>query len=665
MKFLLSLSLVFNLTTNAYSNALASTDVVDLSLIDQSKNPCDDFFAYACGNWLKNNPIPADKGGLYRFDEIDENTLIILKKILQSYEKGVNVPAQADSKKLGDYYSACLNTESNEHFAKEKISNLFHEIDSLKKKKDLMPLLAKMHRQGISAFFSLYVMQNPGDATHMIGALDQGGMGLPEKSYYADKEFLKIRKQYKMFIQRSFELAGASEIDAAEAVRQIFQIESKISKISLSAQEQQDPIKTYNPIGKMALAKLSPAMNWKSYFKAIHFPESDAMDVVSPSYFQKLSFLVDHLSLEEIKYYLKWRAMADTASISILAIRNESFKFYGKTLNGKSQPEAQWKTCIHAVDSSMGEALGQSFIQMAFGQESKNLADSMVSNVRASLKELITKLDWMDDATKGGALKKINALNQKIGYPKSFKSYEKLQISRDAWIDNEIAARTLNFDEMIARANLPVDRNLWGMTPPTNNAYYDPTMNEIVFPAGILQAPLFNVQSSVAANFGATGATMGHEMTHGFDVSGSQYDEFGNLKNWWSENSAKIFKEKSQCIIDQFSKYTTDDGTPLDGQLSVTENIADLGGLKIALQAYYKLNPSAESENLKTFFLAYAQSWCGHLTKEAERTQIQTDTHSIPKFRVNGVLSNIPDFANVYQCAEGAKMAPKNRCSVW
>jgi predicted metalloendopeptidase len=244
-------------------------------------------------------------------------------------------------------------------------------------------------------------------------------------------------------------------------------------------------------------------------------------------------------------------------------------------------------------------------------------------------------------------------------------SYDKLQVSNNSWIENEIAARIFSFDDMIKKANLPVDRTIWGMSPPTNNAYYDPTMNEIVFPAGILQAPLFNINSSVAANFGATGATIGHEMTHGFDDSGSQYDELGNLKNWWSDASAKIFHQKSQCVVDQFDKYTSDSGTHLNGKLSVTENVADLGGLKIALQAYYKLNPNAHSESIKTFFLAYAQSWCGHLTTEAEATQIQTDTHSIPKYRVNGVVSNMPEFAKVYQCSEGSQMAPKNRCSIW
>jgi predicted metalloendopeptidase len=656
MKFFLVLFIIVSTLTNANSNGLPLSDVVDLSLIDQEQNPCHDFFAYACGNWLKNNPISADKSGRYRFDEIDENTLIILKNILQNYQQGVNVPEQADAQKLGDYYSTCLNTDSNEAFAKDKIVKYFSQIDSLKNKNNLMPLIAQFHRQGISAFFSLYVIQNPSDATHMIGTLDQGGTGLPEKSYYTNNEFIKIRKLYKNFIKKTLKSSDA-----------VFQIEAKLAQISLSAEEQQDPLKTYNPIGKIALAKLSPELNWASYFSELNFSNKDSMNVIDPTYFHQLSSLIGHLSLREIRTYLKWRVLLDTAKFSTKEIKDESFNFYGKILNGKKEPLPQWKTCIYSVDSAIGEALGQSFIKVAFGQESKDLADTMVLDIRTSLKELITHLDWMDDFTKTGALKKINALNQKIGFPKSFKSYSTLAVNNNSWIENEIAARIYSFDEMIKRANLPVDRSEWGMTAPTNNAYYDPTMNEIVFPAGILQAPLFNINSSVAANFGATGATIGHEMTHGFDDSGSQYDELGNLKNWWSEDSLKTFKEKSQCIIDQYNKYSTDDGTKLNGKLSVTENVADLGGLKLALQAYYKLNPIAakDAENLKTFFIAYAQSWCGHLTKEAERTQIQTDTHSIPKYRVNGVLTNIPEFANVYQCPESSDMVSKIRCSVW
>ena len=647
------------------ASTFTSPDVVDMTLVDQSINPCDNFFAYACGNWLKNSPIPADKSGLYRFDEIDENTLVILKNILESYQKGSDTPTQVDSKKLGDYYSACLNVQSNDQYAEEKINNLFARIDSLKSKAQMMTVVGELHRQGIQAFFSTYVLQNPKDATHMIGTVDQGGVGLPEKSYYSDKEFLKIRASYKIHIQKMLELFSSSKFELSSSTDKIFKIESQLAKMSLSVEEQQDPQKTYNPIGKIALIKIAPALNWSSYFQSIHFAKADALNVVSPIYFQKLSLLINQLSLADVKTYLKWRVLTDTANVSTQKARLESFNFYGKILSGKSQPEPQWKSCIHSVDSSMGEALGQAFIQVAFGQDSKKLADTMVLNVRESLKDLISKLDWMDDLTKSGALKKLTTLNQKIGYPKSFKSYAALPVARDGWINNEMSAQIFSFDEMIAKANLPVDRSIWGMTPPTNNAYYDPTMNEIVFPAGILQSPLFNIHSSVAANYGATGATIGHEMTHGFDDSGSQYDENGNLKNWWSDASSKIFKEKSQCIINQFSKYTSDDGTSLNGALTVTENVADLGGLKIALQAYYKLNPNPENNEMKTFFIAYAQSWCGHLTKEAERTQIQTDVHSIPKYRVNGVVSNLIEFANTFQCNDGQPMAPANRCSVW
>ncbi len=657
----LSALLLLILTSNSF--AAPSKDVVDMSLVDQTINPCEDFFQYACGNWLKNNPIPGDKSELYRFSDIDENTLLILKNILQNYQTGTNSPAQVDSKKLGDAYSACLNTSANEASSKNELKKILSRIHLLQHKEDLMPLLASLHRQGITPFFGMYSVQNPGGATHMIGVADQSGLGLPEKGYYFDDENQKVREQYLAHIQKTLALFGVR--DAEKIAKDAYAFELKLAKFSLSAQDQQDPVKTYNPIGKKALQKLTPDMDWSQYFSAIHIDSADRLDVVSPVYFQSLSALIKKTALSDLKSYMTWYALKETARFSTAALQQEHFNFYNKTLNGTKERQPQWKTCISTVDNSLGEALGEAFIKVAFGQESKDLADQMVLNVKTSLKELVTKLDWMDDETKEGAFKKIAKLNQKIGFPKKFKSYSDLTVTKDSWFKNQIAANAYSFDDTIKKANLPVDRDVWGMTPPTDNAYYDPTMNEIVFPAGILQAPLFNVKSSVAANYGATGATMGHEMTHGFDDSGSQYDELGNLKNWWTEESAKIFKEKGQCLIDQYNAYTLDDGTHLDGQLSLTENTADLGGLKIALAAFMKTHANIENSEFKTFFIAYAQSWCGKYTDEAAHTAINTDVHSLPKFRVNGVVSDLPEFEEVFQCKSGEPMAPKNRCSIW
>ncbi|MDD4972763.1 MAG: M13 family metallopeptidase [Bacteriovorax sp.] len=643
----------------------SSEEVVNMNLVDQKINPCEDFFQYACGNWLKTNPVPADKAELYRFTEIDENTLLILKNILQTYQRGENMPPQAESQKLGNAYSACLDIDKNEISAKEVMAALLKKNHFLQNKNNLMPLLAGLHEQGINPFFTIYAMQNPGEATQMIGTVDQAGMGLPEKSYYFDKDNLEIRTQYVTHIYHSLLLAGIRSTEALEQAKKIFKLESEIAKISLSAIEQQDPVKTYNPIGKMSLQKLSPQMDWSIYFKALHFETSDTLNIVSPQYFKRLSALLNKTSLTDIKAYLDWQIIHETSNFSTLALQQEYFNFYGKTLNGKKEQAPHWKKCVSSVDKSLGEALGEAFIKVAFGQESKDMADTLVANVKSSLKEMITKLDWMDVETKTGALKKMQSLNQKVGFPKHFKTYHDLAVSTDSWFENQLTSNLFHFNENLKKANLPVDRNEWGMTPPTDNAYYDPTMNEIVFPAGILQAPLFNVHSSIAANYGATGATIGHEMTHGFDDSGSQYDELGNLKNWWSEKSSQTYKEKAQCLIKQYSSYTTNEGIHLNGELSIGENIADLGGLKVALAAYNKTNSQVLDSDLKIFFIAYAQSWCGQLTKEAARTQINSDTHSLPKFRVNGVVSNLPEFADAFQCMDTQAMAPKNRCSVW
>lgn len=644
---------------------VTSKEVVDMSLVDQNTNPCEDFFQYACGNWLKANPVPADKSELYRFTEIDENTLLILKNILENYQRGENSPPQAESDKLGNAYSACMNTDKNEISANQATSALLLKIHSLQNKENLMDLLSELHQKDINAFFDISSIQNPGDATHMIGTLDQAGMGLPEKAYYTDKNNLKIRNLYKVHIQKTFTLAGIRPKDAFELSKKVFRIESDIAKISLSALEQQDPVKTYNPIGKIALQKLTPKINWNIYFNNIHLDNSDSLNIVSPLYFKRLSGLINKMPLSDLKAYLDWQVVHATSDFSTQALQQEHFEFYGKVLNGKKERIPHWKTCVSSVDTSLGEALGEAYIKVAFGKDSKNMADTLVSNVKSSLKEIITNLDWMDTQTKTGALKKMQTLNQKIGNPSQFKNYKDLAVSNDSWFENQIASNIFHFEESIKKANRPVDRNEWGMTPPTDDAYYDPTMNEIVFPAGILQAPLFNINSSIAANYGATGATIGHELTHGFDDSGSRYDELGNLKNWWSEKSSAIYKEKAQCLIKQYSSYSTSDGTHLNGELSIGENIADLGGLKIAYAALNKTKSDIPDSDIKTFFIAYAQSWCGQLTKEAESTQIITDVHSLPKFRVNGVVSNLHEFTNAFQCTEGQAMAPKNRCSVW
>jgi putative endopeptidase len=645
----------------------ASSEVVDMSLVDQTVNPCEDFFQYSCGTWLKNNPIPADKSTLFRFTEIDENTLVILKHILENYQSGNNSPAQADSKKLGMAYSACLNVAGNEAVAKKELDALLENIHLLQNKENLMPLLAHLHQKLINPLFAIYSIQNPGDATRMIAVLDQAGMGLPEKSYYSDAENAKIRQSYLAHIQKSFELSGYNTKEASVLAKKAFKFESLVARASLSALEQQDPVKTYNPIGKIALQQITPAMNWDLYFSAIHFNGSDALDVTGPLFFKKISSLIKKSNLADIKAYIAWDTIRETSRFSTMSLQNEHFNFFGKVMDGTTEREPRWKTCIATVDSTMGEALGEAFIEVAFGREAKDMADTLVANIKSSLKDTITKIDWMDDSTKVGAFKKIEKLNQKIGFPKQFKSYANLEVTADSWFANIMSSNVFQFDEAIKKANLPVNRNEWGMTPPTDNAYYDPTMNEVVFPAGILQAPLFNVHSSLAANYGATGATIGHEMTHGFDDSGSQYDELGNLKNWWSEESAKIYKEKGQCLIDQYNSYKTDEGISLDGALSLGENIADLGGLKLALAAFYKTNPQTlpANEDMKTFFIAYAQSWCGAYTKEAEHSRINSDVHSLPKFRVNGVVSDLPEFAETFSCREGQGMVPVNRCSIW
>ncbi len=665
LKFLFGIFSIF-LCLEPVAFGLGDEPVMNPALIDSTANPCEDFFQYACGKWLEKTPIPADKSNYYRFSQIDDRTELILKGILENYQKGQFSPAQAFAGPMGDFYGSCMDVAKNDAAALEGLKALLDRVSGIQNQDDLARVLAQLHLAGVDAFFSFYAGQDAKNATTVIAQIDRGGLGLPERAYYFDPSKKVIRAHYQVHLQKMLALGGVASSDINAVGRVAYQTELSLARSALTEIQRRDPNRVYNLKTLAELRALAPAFAWDVYFQELQIAAPSQINVWETKFLEGIQVYLASHSLQATKNYLTWRVLTSTSSHATKALAQETFLFFGKELRGQPEPLPQWKKCVATVDRNFPEALGESFVKVAFGEDAKNLAKALVDDLSVELQTLIETSQWMDPVTQQGALRKKNTLVKKIGYPDKFKTYEDLKVTKDSWFQNEIAGAQVAARKNFAKIGKPVDRSEWGMSPPTNNAYYDPTLNEIVFPAGILQVPLFSVKASLAENYGATGATIGHEMTHGFDDEGRQFDENGNLKNWWSDATLKIFSQKAQCLINQYNGYTVADNVHVQGELTLGENIADLGGLKIALRAYER---AAKKENvaldMKTFFLSYAQSWCGKGRPEYEKLLVSTNPHSPPKFRVNGIVTDLPEFAEAFQCAAGTTHNPANRCEIW
>ncbi|MGZ3770866.1 MAG: M13 family metallopeptidase [Bdellovibrio sp.] len=666
-KLITAAALFFSL--NSYGQG---SKVVDTTIIDPTVSPCENFFQYSCGKWLKKTPIPGDRPSLYRFSEIDINTEVILKNILEKYKKEDYVPAQRDAKKMGEFYKSCMNTKAADLSSKKALNKLLEQIDNLKKisqeqrPQALALLTAKFHKQGIPVFFNISVDQDPGDAQQVIPKMDQGGMGLPEKNYYfgTDKDTVETRSKYLSHVAQMLKISGIA--DSSEVAKSVFSFELNLAMDSATPVEYRNPTAIYNKMTLAQLEALAPHFKWSAYFSELGINSSVPVNILVPKYFKSFTQLLQNSTLKDVTDYLKWYTIHSVAEYSFQALITENFNFYRKYLNGQQSQRPRWKVCISSVDSHLGEALGESFVKVAFGIKAKELASSMMDQIQAIVRGMFSELDWMDQYTVNGAVTKLDTLIKKIGSPKFSRNYDALVVNNSSWFENVSAANRFEAERLIAKIGKPVDRTEWGMTASTDNAYYNASINEIVFPAGILQKPLFSVNADLAANYGATGATIGHEITHGFDDEGRKYDENGNLKDWWSPNSTERFNEKAQCLVKQYNQYTAAEGSHVNGELTLGENIADLGGLKIALRAYQKASPKPpQPKDYQRFFVAYAQSWCGKSTPEFEKNIVQVDPHSPARYRVNGVVVNLPEFSEAFSCQQGQPMNPKNRCEIW
>jgi endothelin-converting enzyme/putative endopeptidase len=656
-----------------FAQPASNPNTVDLSAMDKTADPCVDFYQYACGSWIKNNPIPADQSRWGRFSELEERNREVLHEILEDAAH-TTVKRDATTQKIGDYYAACMDTAGIDAKGLTPLQPEFDRIKNLKDKAELAAEVAHLHRGGMSALFEFGSGQDFKNSNEVIAQADQGGLGLPDRDYYLkeDEKSVELRKQYLAHVQRMFELAGDTADQAKAHAETVMRLETELAKGSLDRVSRRDPEKIYHRMSKPELETLEPAFQWAQYFTDAGAPAFQSVNVSWPDFFKAVNGVIQSASLDDWKTYLRWHVLHSEVPLLPTAFVNENFTFYGQALTGAKELRPRWKRCVDFTDNQLGEALGRKFVERTFGGDAKQRTLKMVDAIERALGQDIDQLTWMTAATKQEALLKLKAVTNKIGYPNKWRDYSSVEIKRDDAVGNGMRADRFEFQRELNKIGKPVDRQEWGMTPPTVNAYYDPQMNNINFPAGILQPPFYDNHSADAVNFGAIGMVIGHELTHGFDDQGRQFDPKGNLRDWWTAADAKSFEERAACIANEYSNFSPVPGVKLNGKLTLGENTADNGGVRIALMAL--LNNLSDAEQQKKvdgftteqrFFLSFGQGWCENQREEILRLRAQTDPHSPGKFRVNGVVQNMPEFQKAFSCKAGQPMVSATACRVW
>lgn len=644
----------------------------DINAIDKSVDPCADFYHFACGSWLKNNPIPSDQASWGRFNELHERNQTVLRNILEK-QSADNANRSATDQKIGDYYLSCMDEQGIEAKGIAPLRPWLDRIDAMKDKSELPGLIGYLHNGGINALFGFGSEHDAKNSMMEIAGTDQGGIGLPDRDYYikTDPKSVETRGKYEQHVSNMFKLAGESADKAAADAKTVMNVETQLAQASMDRIERRDPNNVYHKMTTAQLQELSPAFKWNEYFATIKGPEFDSLDVSSPGFVKGMNQLLGSSDLETIKTYLRWQALHAAAPLMPKAFVQENFDFFGKTLTGAKELRPRWKRCVQFTDGDLGEALGQAYVAETFPPEAKQHTLQMVHELEAALKKDLTELSWMGDETKKQALDKLSHIDNKIGYPDKWRDYSKLEIVRGDALGNSLRANNFEFHRQLNKIGKPVDRQEWGMTPPTVNAYYNSLENNVNFPAGILQPPFYDDKAENSTNFGAVGAVIGHELTHGFDDQGSQFDAQGNLRNWWTEQDKQRFDKLESCVVDEYDQFVPVDDVHIKGKLTLGENTADNGGLRIAHMALLDVlanTPEKPTDGFtaeQRFFLGWGQIWCENETPEAARLQALTNEHSDAKFRVNGVVSNMPEFAKAFGCKPDAAMVRKNACRVW
>ena len=637
---------------------------LNLTNIDSTVSPAKDFYDFAIGNWRKKNNIPDEYSRWGSFEILSEENYKVLHSILDSAAKNKDASPGSNLYKVGMFYSLGMDTAKIEKQGYSKIKGELDKVDAVANKDDLYKEIAHLHQYFGAPFFSFGSTADEKNSEMTITGLSQGGLGLPDKDYYLmnDDRSKEVRSKYHQHIINIFKLINYKEAEAKKAADKILNIETKLAKASRSRVELRVPDKNYNKMNLSGLEKIAPQFDWHQFFKLVDLTNPGDIDVGQPEFFTAVGQVVSNTPIEDLKAYLKWNILRGLAPYLSSDFVNERFDFYEKFLNGSKAQKPRWKKIMESVSGSLGDALGELYVKETFPPEAKERAKKIVNNLLAAMKERIQNVDWMSDTTKKKALEKLSAFNVKIGYPDKWKDFSKLEIKNDSYVENGIRAAHFEFQRDLAKIGKPVDKKEWHMTPQTVNAYYNPVRNEIVFPAAILQPPFFNQNADDAVNYGAMGAVIGHEITHGFDDRGRHYDAQGNLTDWWTKEDADKFNKRADVLVAEYNAFTPIDSMHINGRLTLGENIADLGGLTVSFTAFKKTDEYKKNKNIdgftpsQRFFFSFAQVWKENIRDENLMLRLKTDPHSPAKERVIGPLSNMEPFWTAFDVKEGDPM---------
>lgn len=662
--------------TQTDSQKQESTSGLDLKAIDKSADPCHNFYEYACGAWIKDNPIPADESSWGRFNELYQRNQEILRGILEDAAK--HHDRSPLDQKIGSFYQSCMNEPLIEQRGTAPLQAELERISKIATQADLLGEVARLHERQVGVFFRFNSTPDPKNARMMIGDLDQGGLGLPERDFYlrSDEKSQEIRKKYVEHVAKMFELIGVSPADAQKKAETVVSIETDLAKASLDVTTRRDPQKLVHEMSKAELADLSPHFNFMEFFARVNAPEFSKLNVDVPNFIAGLNSLISARSMSDLQDYLTWHYVNASARLLPKSFVDANFDFYGKTLTGVMALRPRWKRCVAATDDELGEALGQKYVEKTFGEEGKQRTLELVHQIERQMAKDLDSVPWMSAETKQQALIKLHAVANKIGYPDKWRDYSSIKILDNDYFGNWYRANEFESKRERDKIGKPADRSEWEMTPPTVNAYYEPTENNINFPAGILQPPFYSNSATDAVNYGAIGVVIGHELTHGFDDQGRKFDADGNLKDWWQASDEQHFNKLADCFVKEYGSFQAAPGVYQNGKLTLGENTADNGGIRLAYMALMaSLEKEQESPSTKVdgytqpqqFFLGFAQVWCANIRPEFARLLAQTDPHSLDEFRVNGVVRNMPEFDRAFGCKVGDQMyiAPGKGCRVW
>jgi putative endopeptidase len=647
----------------------------DVTAMDTSVKACDDFYRFAVGKWRDTHPLPAQYSRYGRFEELAERNRDVLHKILEEDAAMTNAAPGSAEQKVGDFYSACMNETAIEAAGVTPIQPELDRINAISDKSSLLTELNHLHTAGYAPLFRVGGTNDQKNSKMIIASLGTGALGLPDRDYYLrdDDRFKTIRNQYIDHVAKMLTLSGESADQASSDAKRILDLESKLAASQLTRVEQRVPENTYHPTAVTELASMAPAVDWPTYLHNLGV-ETTSLNVSQPKYIQTVSQLLNDVPLEDWKALLRWQVVDNAAPYLSSAFVSEDFNFGGRTLSGTKEQQERWKRCVRAADASIGQLLGQEYVRRNFTPEAKAKMSSLIDNLVGALREDIPTLSWMGPETKSAALAKLNAFQRRIGYPDKWRDYSALNVGRASYATNVQAARAWAYHHNIERIGHPDDPNEWGFfTPPTVNASYNPSQNNITFPAGILQPPFFDPNADDAYNYGGIGTVIGHEMTHGFDDQGAKYDAEGNLRNWFTPEDLKSFQARTDCVANEYNEFNVAQGINISGKLVNGEAVADLGGATIALRAYEK---SLEGKTRQTidgftpeqrFFLGFAQVWGENMSPQEATRRALTDPHAQGPFRVNGTVQNMPEFWKAYHCNEGDKMVrdTAKRCAIW